>query len=156
MEAERHDVVTGVLLCAIGNSGKHLWSFRGGLDLFLYEHAVVAARVTMTETYTGLKQHHDREEAPSDHRSAAAQQARLSAKGARPVAELLQEHPENRLVPSTVVRDARLHKGLLTSRLTLTLEPAETLTWMWTAPNPPFQDVQAAVERMLGFRLTVR
>jgi hypothetical protein len=55
-ETATEPLVPGTLLCAIGNSGKHLLTLHGGFDLFLYEHTVAAIRATANETYRGLSE----------------------------------------------------------------------------------------------------
>ena len=46
---------------------------------------------------------------------------------------ILRLHPENRVIPTTSVLDARFHPGvlLLTSRLVLTLADTSRLTFLW-------------------------
>lgn len=71
------NVETGNLICVIGNAGKHVWTLRG-FDLFLYEHAVAAIRVTARETFTG-----HRAGLPEGLSSSEATQRRLSGKEAQ-------------------------------------------------------------------------
>jgi hypothetical protein len=144
-------LVPGTLLCAIGNSGKHLWTLHGGFDLFLYEHAVAAIRVTAKETSRGLSG------TASPMRD--AQRRRLRIKGRRPTEELLGAHPRNRLVPRGMIKEARLRRGLISSSLTLILVDGEVLRWVWSREKlsgAAFEQVEAALRRIVGSALLVR
>jgi hypothetical protein len=147
-------VATGSLLCAIGNAGPPpVWrQWRGGFDLFLFEHCLVAARVTATETWKAFK---TPKGLSKPMKPELAQRMRLDAKGSRSISDLLDAHSANRVVPITAVREASLRRGRFLSRLALTLTDGETVEWAWGSPNRPFEDVHRALRQMLGARLTL-
>jgi hypothetical protein len=122
--------------------------FRGGFDFFVYERALVIVKVGASETYNAIAV---AEEIRSDHGS--AHQARLEAKAARPIQELLGANPRNRLIPNSMITSVRLGKGLVASRLKVKLSDGGTVRCVWVSlssrflPNPRVDEVQAALMR---------
>lgn len=152
--SERRTVVSrGELLCAIGNAGKHLWTMRGS-DLFFYEYAFAAIRVTTRETVAAQRPLRERRSFESYD---TAHGKRLRAKGDRPFEELSDQRPANRVVEAAAIAKASLRRRRVGTQLTLSLTDGDTLPWVWTSPpNPPFEEVEEALRQMLGSRLRVQ
>ena len=125
----------GRLLCAIGNASAHVWVLRG-FDVFLYEHGVVAVRVTASETRKALSTG-----------SRFGPRPGLAERGSAPIEEMLERHPANRFVARRDIARARLGRGLILRSLVLSLSDGTKLRWVWGGP-PSRDTVQRALDHM--------
>ena len=144
----------GDLLCTVTGATPRGWRPTPAWPLLLYERAVVAIRnslvaATWQATKSGAVWVDD-------------QQRRRRTEASLPLAQLLGEHPDNRVVYPDDVRSARLHNGVIDARVVLEMMDGDTVRWVWTpgdgwramaSPNGPIAEVEAALRAVLGDKL---
>jgi hypothetical protein len=113
----------------------------------LYEHALVALRVTIRETWGATLKHQ-----LTLRGSREAQRKRLARKVASlPLALLLAQRPANLLVPEAEIREIGARWGSRFSTLHLTLHDGREWEWKygsWYAP--PFEEIEVAIQQLRG------
>ena len=161
----------GKLVCSIFLAGRHAWSASGWQNLYVFTHGLVCAAGEWTSVKEIAHALPSPIEGTRRQRRAAietsfdAQRSDVTKDGSLPTADFVNQHPDARIIRWRSVEAARLRKGLVDSRLVLVLEGGEELRWVWTrgdgpggrwTPNGPFSDVERALRKALGPRLSAR
>ncbi|MFI7576793.1 hypothetical protein [Micromonospora sp. NPDC049497] len=110
-------------------------------ELWLLPDLLVRRRLTLQET----RAHKNGRTVP--HPLPEAQAASL------PLSEILSAHPTNKVLALDTVAEARLHRGIMTDRLTLTMRDGSCHKLLWLKVDPAYEVLCQALEEPLGQRL---
>ena len=160
---KKSDLGLGDLICIIILASHRAWSISGWQNLYIFRHGLVSAAGEWTSAKEMAGALPSPFEGSARTRRAGADAAinaqRRHAEHEASLMEFLKRHPDATIIRWRNVETARLRKGVVDSRLVLSLDDGTELRWVWgrggrfRMPNATYAQVEAALRDALGSKL---